>query len=381
MHLPHLQGHEPLTCVSLSLASRRRIDRLEYENTLALSRRRSLFSCQVVQYDRHNQTTASNRSVRDDDTSSFTSSTNNKKRDASSSSSSSSSSGDVRTLLYANRTFLTCRSPADSFFLCQALQDVYNNTAKLRIRWCSLADENGDETKIDESTHFKFDYEDTIELQTVLTGIPNVIRHPDKTLTLKKQDIFETNRQLQKSINEQSASSEEPMDLTAEDPPKKRTMIESSDDDDDDDDSLAIKSSTPKSNKRKSSGDSPRKQPPKKRVRKTTGEPAARELYSLFFIRSSLVRFSRLAIRKRRRTKDIAEITDGEEKSVQPKRTPKKAGLFSSQITHAGLHASLLPDKPVTTPKAQLFKVQSNRLLNENLTITMYRSEPFFEDK
>jgi hypothetical protein len=37
--------------------------------------------------------------------------------------------------------------------------------------------------------------------------------------------------------------------------------------------------------------------------------------------------------------------------------------------------------KPVTTPKAQLFKVQSNRLLQENLLITTYRKDPFFEDK
>jgi hypothetical protein len=31
--------------------------------------------------------------------------------------------------------------------------------------------------------------------------------------------------------------------------------------------------------------------------------------------------------------------------------------------------------------KAQLFKVQSNRLLEENLAVTKYVKEPFFEDK
>jgi hypothetical protein len=41
----------------------------------------------------------------------------------------------------------------------------------------------------------------------------------------------------------------------------------------------------------------------------------------------------------------------------------------------------LIAAKPVTTPKAQLFKVQSNRLLKENLLITTYRKDPFFEDK
>ncbi len=41
----------------------------------------------------------------------------------------------------------------------------------------------------------------------------------------------------------------------------------------------------------------------------------------------------------------------------------------------------LIAAKPATTPKAQLFKVQSNRLLKENLIITAYRKDPFFEDK
>jgi hypothetical protein len=31
--------------------------------------------------------------------------------------------------------------------------------------------------------------------------------------------------------------------------------------------------------------------------------------------------------------------------------------------------------------KAQLFKVHSNRFLQENLTVTKYVKEPFFEDK
>ncbi|CAF4454529.1 unnamed protein product, partial [Adineta steineri] len=66
---------------------------------------------------------------------------------------------------------------------------------------------------------------------------------------------------------------------------------------------------------------------------------------------------------KRRPTIDINDIEDDEKQILKTKKSPKKTVA-----------------KPTTTPKAQLFKVQSNRLLKENLTITTYRKEPFFED-
>ncbi|CAF1193546.1 unnamed protein product [Rotaria sordida] len=299
----------------------------------------------VVQIDRHAHTTTSNRNQfkddddEDDDTTSLSERAANEKLETLLTSTSSSSSNDLRTLLYSNRTFITCRSPADSFFLCQVLQDVFNDAKKIRIRWCSLADENGDETNVDENTRFKLDYEDTLDLNTILTGIGNVIRHSDKTISLKKQDIIETKRLLEKSIKGETISSDEPMDLTKDNNNK---TFESIKPDSSDDDSLAIKPTTTtttittKAKKRKISSDSLRKQPVKKRIRKISGEAAP--------------------IKKRRRTKDIIEITAGE------KPTKKTA------------------TKPITTTKAQLFKVQSNRLLKENLDIINYRTDPFFED-
>jgi hypothetical protein len=184
-------------------------------------------------------------------------------------STSSSSSADIRTLLYSNRTFITCRSPSDSFFLCQVLQDVYNDTKKFRIRWCSRADGNDDdEAEIDENTHFKIDYEDTLDPNTILTGIPSVIRHSDKTISLEKQDIIETKRLLEKSIKGETPSSDEPMDLTKENNNKTTEKIQS----DSSDDSLAIRPTIPKTKKRKIPSENTRKQPPKKRARKISGE-------------------------------------------------------------------------------------------------------------
>ncbi|CAF4296163.1 unnamed protein product, partial [Adineta steineri] len=166
----------------------------------------------------------------------------------------------LRTLLYSNRTFITCRSPEDSFFLCQVLQDVYNDTKRIRIRWCSLADENGDETKVDDKTHFKFDYEDTLDPKTVLTGIPHVTRHADNTISLKEPDIIETKRLLEKSIRGESLSSDEPMDLSTENNIKTSNKSTS----DLSNDSLPIKEALKKIKKRKISPESSRKQPVKK---------------------------------------------------------------------------------------------------------------------
>lgn len=194
-------------------------------------------------------------------------------------SSSSSSSSDLQTLLYSNRTFITCRSPSDSFFLCQVLQDVYNDTKKFRIRWCSRTNGDDDDTDINENTRFIVDYEDTLDPQTILTGIPNVIRHPDKTVSLKKQDIIETKRLLEKSIKGETPSSEEPMDLTKDndnlETPKKIP----------DDESLSVRE-TPisKVKKRKITSETSRKQqPPKKRARKISGEPKGIAKRTLFF--------------------------------------------------------------------------------------------------
>lgn len=161
-------------------------------------------------------------------------------------------------LVYSKKVFLTCRSPTDSFFLCQTLQNVYNETKEIRIRWYTFVDEHQDEHKIDENTRFKESYDDRIEIETVLTGIESVNRHPDKTITLKKQDILETCRLLKRSIKQPST------------------------------------------------------------------------------------------VRKRRRTVDVDEV-----EQEQPKKKPK----------------------------ARLFKVQSNRFLKENQTVTEYQVDPFFESK
>lgn len=174
----------------------------------------------------------------------------------------STSSEDRHAPLYENRTFVTCRNPTDAFFLCQVLQNVYSDTPRIRIRWCALVDENGDENNVDENTRFKLDYEDTLDLQTILTGIPNIIRHPDRTLSLRKQDIFETNRLLEKSIKGESISSDEPMEVAKEKETIDRDLYENSSGED----SLAIRSGTPKGKKRTIQQ--------KKRVRVISGEAA-----------------------------------------------------------------------------------------------------------
>ena len=236
----------------------------------------------------------------------------------------SSSSEDRHAPLYENRTFVTCRNPTDAFFLCQVLQNVYSDTQRIRIRWCALVDENGDENNVDENTRFKLDYEDTLDLQTILTGIPNIIRHPDRTLSLRKQDIFETNRLLEKSIKGESISSDEPMEVAKDkettEPAIDRDLYENSSGED----SLAISSATLKGQKRTKTTTSQQK----KRVRLTSGE-AARKWWRVMPSRSHLLL---LAIRKRRRTKDVNEVTEGENETSKPKRTAKKAGLSALLI-------------------------------------------------
>lgn len=113
-----------------------------------------------------------------------------------------------KTLIYSKKTFLTCRSPTNSFFLCQTLQNVYSNTKQIDIRWYSFVNDNQDENKIDENTHFKQSYYDKIEIETILTETESVNHHPDKTITLQKQDIVKTKRLLKQSIKAESNTTE-----------------------------------------------------------------------------------------------------------------------------------------------------------------------------
>lgn len=59
------------------------------------------------------------------------------------------------------------------------------------------------------------------------------------------------------------------------------------------------------------------------------------------------MRFFLLAVRKRRRTKSVDEIDK----------------------------------EPIAKSGTKLFKVESNRFLKENLAVTTYRVDPFFEDE
>jgi hypothetical protein len=217
-----------------------------------------------------------------DDSSSDSSSEDTVNISSKSSSSSSSSPTDDDNLLYKNQTFVTCRSPSDLFYLCQVLHDVYTNTKRIRIRWCSVIGEDGDDTKISINTRFKLSYVDALDPNTILTSITDVIDHGDNTISLKKGDIVETKRLLEKSIRGEALSSDDMMDLSTEHQKLsaktskkmlKHIHFESSPNSDSSSDSPSPTTFSRQSNKRKivTPDKKPsRKQPAKKRARKTS---------------------------------------------------------------------------------------------------------------
>jgi hypothetical protein len=119
-------------------------------------------------------------------------------------------------LLYEEGAFVTCRNSSDTFYLCQVLQNVYIYTKNIRIRWCSVIGEKGDDTKISIHTKFKLDYTDKLNPNTILMDIPDLVKNPDGTFSLKKQHIVDTKRLLEKSIMGESLSSDDIMDLSTE---------------------------------------------------------------------------------------------------------------------------------------------------------------------
>ncbi|CAF3484731.1 unnamed protein product [Rotaria sordida] len=324
-----------------------------------------------VASDRHaNGGVLNYRKLNGDDVSSSSSESSFEDTASTFSKSSSSSSGDDdddnNDILYENKTFITCRSPSDSFYLCQVLQDVHTYTKKIRIRWCSIVGDNSDETKIGINTRFQVDYMDTLDSDTILTSISDVIYHDDdNTISLKKEDIVETKRLLEKSIRSVSFSSNDMMDLSTEHRTTKKMAnhirFESTSENESGSSSSSSQSSTTisktnKKRKRASNQQKSRKQPAKKRARKTsdTTDGVVRKRGRA---KSTIKRTVRLT--KRRKEKVSSEKSDNEDETSKPTKKTKKS---------------------TTIPKAQLFKVHSNRLLKENTTITKYNKEPFFED-
>ncbi|CAF3964350.1 unnamed protein product [Rotaria sp. Silwood2] len=330
-----------------------------------------------VESDRHANGGVINYRKLDDGDMSFSSSdsssedtANTLSKSSSSSSSPSSSSdddddNDNNNLLYPNKTFITCRSPSDSFYLCQVLQDVDTDTKKIRIRWCSIVGGNDDNTKIGTNTHFKFDYMDKLDPDTILTSISNVIYHDDdNTISLKKEDIVETKRLLEKSIRGESFSSDDMMDLSTEHIVKKKisshihfeSNSESESSSSSGSQSSTTISTTNRKRKRTSNKPKYRKQPAKKRARKASDS-------------------SDDAVYQRRPANSRVKIT-----SHLIKRRQKKASSEKSDNVDETSKSKKKAKKSTTIRKAQLFKVHSNRSLKENTAVTKYNKEPFFED-
>ena len=111
--------------------------------------------------------------------------------------------------IYSKHTFLTCRSPTDSFYLCRILHDVYDETKPVRIQWYSFVDQNQNENNIDENTRFKLSHDDVLDIHTVLTEIPSVVTHPHHRISLKKKDIIRTHRLLKESIKAETSQTTE----------------------------------------------------------------------------------------------------------------------------------------------------------------------------
>ena len=198
-------------------------------------------------------------------------------------------------LLYEKGTFATCRSASDSFYLCQIRHDVYAHTKSIRIRWCVVLGEDGDDTQITIKTQFQLDYMDNLDPETILLDIPDPIIHDDDTISLKKQHIVDTKRLLEKSIRNELSSPDDMMDLSTEhrkkSPKNKSSGHIRFDSDSEGDQSVSSASTipvTPKSNKRKKAvtEKKPRRQPAK----------------------------------RQRRTKNVADATDGEDKPAKPKK-------------------------------------------------------------
>lgn len=109
---------------------------------------------------------------------------------------------------------MALRNGENGFYLCQALQNVYKNKGKIRIRWMSECKEN--EKHKDKITYI-MDYEDQQEFDCVLTTVDMKKIKGTKYFELPKSELTRIENILKKALDVESGVVPRP-EVTEENP-------------------------------------------------------------------------------------------------------------------------------------------------------------------
>merc|ERR1712156_1359699 len=117
------------------------------------------------------------------------------------------------TAVFFKGEHLAVRNPEGSFYLCQANQNIYRHTKKIKIQWLGLAPDNNATKDL-----YLPEYYDTTEFLTILTSV-ELKRKEKKTFQLPQDELQRIEKILKKAFDKESGKlSENDLSLTEDNP-------------------------------------------------------------------------------------------------------------------------------------------------------------------
>ncbi|KAG9436202.1 hypothetical protein HZU67_02626 [Apis mellifera carnica] len=112
-----------------------------------------------------------------------------------------SKASDDKLIVFYKNEFLAVRNAEGSFYVCQAMQNIYKSSRKIRIRWLSQDKNNGE--------IYSPDFYDYIDFDCILTNL-NLNKIDKNKFQLTKIELLRTENILKRAIDVEAGVSEKP---------------------------------------------------------------------------------------------------------------------------------------------------------------------------
>ncbi|XP_039309556.1 uncharacterized protein LOC105196843 isoform X3 [Solenopsis invicta] len=112
-----------------------------------------------------------------------------------------SKTADDKLIVFYKNEFLAVRNAEGSFYVCQAMQNIYKSSRRIRIRWLSQDKNNGE--------IYSPDFYDTIDFDCILTSL-NLNKIEKHRFWLTKVELLRTENILKRAIDVEAGVSEKP---------------------------------------------------------------------------------------------------------------------------------------------------------------------------
>lgn len=112
-----------------------------------------------------------------------------------------SKAADDKLIVFYKNEFLAVRNAEGSFYVCQAMQNIYKSSRRIRIRWLSQDKTNGE--------FYSPDFYDTIDFDCILTNL-NLNKVDKSKFWLTRIELLRTENILKRAIDVEAGVSEKP---------------------------------------------------------------------------------------------------------------------------------------------------------------------------